>query len=576
MKPFRFRSIKGKIIVMVILSACTSILLFSVFTFRNIARRFDSTIEESYQMGLNGVGEKFGQALEEMHRVASGLTYKGGIIVQVEDYLMTSEVLRRRELANRIMEQLCLYDFQSQVVGNICFCFPGEGKGVILSNASFMLPAPDRPIFFRRQPYTEFLIPADASGKGDFVLSLARWAGNVDGRDFYVYMESDSDFLKDLFSQLQDSNGEQLPVCLVDAAGKVLYAAGESPAVVGEGFPEEEMQKSFVPFLYSGEEWGLYLCVPRGDYQRLYASVFLEVVMIILVYAFFSALMAFAIYRAAYRPLDAFTKELSKGERAGLHGHGASQSREFGEYWDKIEEMRIEICRLVSRVEQEGRQKTYLENQLLLSRINPHFIHNTLNSIGLQAAGQGEEDLAETLRALNNLLYHNLGKNRVTLLRDELRAAEDYVYLQHRIQKFVFEKEIDLPERLMDMQMPGFVLQPVIENCFQHGGTLDLKISLEAFLSRNQLWLVVEDNGQGISKEKEEQLNRQFLAVSAGGGIGLGYVSLALKMFFGDSVTLTAGTGREGCGTRIAICIQTGQAQEKKEGGHAEGFDRGR
>ena len=94
---------------MVILSACTSILLFSVFTFRNIARRFDSTIEESYQMGLNGVGEKFGQALEEMHRVASGLTYKGGIIVQVEDYLMTSEVLRRRELANRIMEQLCLH-----------------------------------------------------------------------------------------------------------------------------------------------------------------------------------------------------------------------------------------------------------------------------------------------------------------------------------------------------------------------------------------------------------------------------------------------------------------------------------
>ena len=84
---------------------------------------------------------------------------------------------------------------------------------------------------------------------------------------------------------------------------------------------------------------------------------------------------------------------------------------------------------------------------------------------------------------------------------------------------------------------------------------------------------MVEDNGQGISKEKEEQLNRQFLAVSAGGGIGLGYVSLALKMFFGDSVTLTAGTGREGCGTRIAICIQTGQAQEKKEGGHAEAYE---
>lgn len=558
-KIFRFKSIKGKIIMMVILSASISILLFSVYTFRNIARRFDSTIEESYQMGLNAVGEKFGQALEEMHRVASGLTYKGGIIVQVEDYLMTLEVLRRRELANQIMEQLCLYDFQSQVVGNISYCFPGEGKDVILSNASFMLPELDKPVFFKRQPYTDFLIPTDDSGNGDFVLSLVRLGGNVDGRDFYVYMESDTDFLKDLFSQLQDSNGKQLPVCLVDAAGKVLYVTGESPAIVGKDFPKEEIRKSFVPFFYSDEDWGLYLCVPRGDYQGLYASIFLEVVMIILVYAFFSALMAFAIYRAAYRPLDAFTKELSNGERVGFHGYGMSQTKEFGEYWDKIEEMRIEICRLVSRVEQESRQNAYLENQLLLSRINPHFIHNTLNSIGLQAAGQGEEDLAETLRALNNLLYHNLGKSRVTVLRDELRAAEDYVYLQHRIQKFAFEKEINLPERLMDMQMPGFVLQPIIENCFQHGGALNLKIRLEAFWCRNQLWLVVEDNGRGISKEKKEQLNRQFLAASAGGGIGLSYVGSALKMFFGDSVTLNADTGREGCGTRIAICVQTRQ-----------------
>lgn len=563
MRFFRFKSIKGKIIVMVILSACISILFFSVYTFRNIAKRFDSTIEESYQLGLNTVGDKLAQALEEMHRVASGLTYKGGIVVQVEDYLMTREVLRRRELANQIIEQLCLYDFQSQVVGNIFFCFPGEEREVILSNVSFMLPALDKPVFFRRQPYTDFLIPADASGNGDYVLSLARLAGNMDGRDFYVYMESDFGFLKALFSQMQDRNGEQLPVCLVDAAGKVLYTAGDSPAVMGEDFPEEEMRESFVPFLYSSGDWSLYLCVPRGDYQSLYTSVFLEVVMVILVYAFFSALMAFAIYRAAYRPLDAFTKELSNGERAGLYGPGTSQTRELGEYWDKIEKMRVEIRRLVSRVEQESRQNAYLENQLLLSRINPHFIHNTLNSIGLQAAGEGETDLAETLRSLNNLLYHNLGKSKVTVLRDELRAAEDYIYLQHRIQKFVFEKEIDLPERLLDMQMPGFVLQPIIENCFQHGGEMNLKIRLEVFWRENQLWLVVEDNGRGISEEKKEQLNRQFLEVSARGGIGLDYVSSALKMFFAGGVTLTAGTGREGRGTRIAICIRTGETEER-------------
>lgn len=557
MKTLRFKSTKSKIIVMAVMSACASILFFSAYTFRNMAQRIERTMEESYQLGLNAVGDKLGQALEEMHRVASGLTYKGGIITQVEAYLMTDEVLRRRELANQVQEQLYLYDFQSQVVGNIFFYFPEEEAEAFLSNASSQPVSPDKPHFFSRQPYTEFLVPAKSEGSGAYVLSLGRIAGNVDGRDFYVYIESDSDFLEALFSQMQDSNGRQLAICLVDAGGIVRYCRGESPAAVGEMLSEEEMGEVFVPFIYQAEHWSLYLCVPREEYRSIYRVFFLEVVMIILVYAGFSAFMAFTIYRAAYRPLDAFVKELSGRGVAGLYGRRGAHTRELGECWEKIEEMRVEICRLVAQVEKDSRQNAYLENQLLLSRINPHFLHNTLNSIGLQAAGQGEEDLAGTLRALNNLLYHNLGKNKITTLRDELCAADDYIYLQSRIQKFRYEKEIDLPEGLLDMQMPGFVLQPIIENCFQHGRTLDLRVRLDAFVKEGRLYLAIEDNGQGIDKEKQERLNRQFLEISAhGGGIGLRYVSSALRMFFADGAFLTAGTGRHGCGTRIAICIR--------------------
>ncbi len=557
MKLFRFKSTKAQIIMMVIVSAAVSILFFSVYTFRNVARRFEQTIEEGYQLSLNAVGDKLGQALEEMHRVASGLTYRGGIIAQVEDYLMTRDVLRRRELARQVLEQMNLHDFQSQVVGSSCFYFPGEAPEAFITNAVGQLVPPDRPLFFNRYPYTEFFVPGISEESGKYVLSLARFGGNVDGRDFYVYMESDSDFLESLFSQIQDGSGKQMAICLVDAGGIVRYALGEFPFEAGESFDEEEARRVFVPFSYAAPHWSLYLCVPNEEYRRVYRSFFLEVVTLILIYAVFAAFMAFRIYRAAYRPLDTFVKELSGRGVEGLYGHRGANSSELGECQEKIEQMRVEICRLLAQVEQDSRQNAYLENQLLLSRINPHFIHNTLNSIGLEAAGQGETQLAETLRALNNLLYHNLGKNKVTTLRDELRAADDYIYLQRRIQSFGYEKEIDLPQELLDMQMPGFVLQPIIENCFQHGKARNLEIRLGAFYRDARLCLMIEDNGQGISREKQEHLNQELLEISAhGAGIGLRYVSSALKLFFAGGVTLAAGPGREGRGTRITICIQ--------------------
>lgn len=183
MKLFRFKSTKAQIIMMVIVSAAVSILFFSVYTFRNVARRFEQTIEEGYQLSLNAVGDKLGQALEEMHRVASGLTYRGGIIAQVEDYLMTRDVLRRRELARQVLEQMNLHDFQSQVVGSSCFYFPGEAPEAFITNAVGQLVPPDRPLFSTGIPIRSSSCRGFQRSPGNMCCPLrglgAMWTGGI-------------------------------------------------------------------------------------------------------------------------------------------------------------------------------------------------------------------------------------------------------------------------------------------------------------------------------------------------------------------------------------------------------------
>lgn len=558
MKRFRLNSIRGRIICIVLLGTCISIAFFLSYTYDNITRRINQTVESSYLMGLRTVGSRLEQAFTEMHCTAAGLTYQNGLFTQVEEYVLSQDVFLRRTLSSRIQGQLALDDFSSQIVGRIAFCYAGDPDQVIFSSDDLVRFHAGEDYFFSKEPGSRFYPPrAPAMAKG-VVLALRRYAGSIDGRDVFVYIESDRDFLPNLFSQMKDRTGSQLPVCLLDQNGTVVYTNGGLPVETGEVFDQDAIQKSYVPFFYQSEQWTLSLCVPKADYLGISWSVFREFSAMLIIYVVLYILLAVFICQAAYRPLDAFVKELSGARHASsLFSRRAAHSQEFDEYTQKIEQLRGEIHRLMTQVEQESKQNAYLENQLLLSRINPHFIHNTLNSIQLQAAGEGRDGLSGTIQALNSLLYHNLGKNKVTTLRDELRAADDYVYLQHRILPFAYEKEVSLPDELLDLQMPAFVLQPMIENCFQHASSPGLVIRLRVFAEEDRLHLILEDNGQGISPEKEAQLNRQFLAISAGeAGIGLSYVNSALKMFFSGRVAMTIGNRSDGPGARVSIEIQ--------------------
>ncbi len=60
---------------------------------------------------------------------------------------------------------------------------------------------------------------------------------------------------------------------------------------------------------------------------------------------------------------------------------------------EQLNHMRARISGLIEDIERSEREKSALELEKLMNRINPHFIHNTLDTIRWIARGEGHAEI---------------------------------------------------------------------------------------------------------------------------------------------------------------------------------------
>jgi sensor histidine kinase YesM len=169
----------------------------------------------------------------------------------------------------------------------------------------------------------------------------------------------------------------------------------------------------------------------------------------------------------------------------------------------KFQEAQLELR--TKQVEQERAYKLLAEAQLssLESRIHPHFLFNTLNSIA--ALIPRDPQLAEdTVGKLASLLRFSLNANHsgLTPLSQELKIVRDYLEIEKTRFGPRLRYEIAIPEALQDTNVPPLALQSLVENAVKHvvsersqGATIHIRGSEEA----GRILLEVSDDGPGFS-----------------------------------------------------------------------------
>src|ERR1051326_3131243 len=195
-----------------------------------------------------------------------------------------------------------------------------------------------------------------------------------------------------------------------------------------------------------------------------YSALFAGLVVVAVAGSLFANLVFVAI---GWVPREIFWRVLRGGLRIALAitlGFGVV----ITVYETLIHRLRATELELRTRqLEEERARKLATEAQLssLESRIHPHFLFNTLNSIS--ALIREDPATAErTLERLAALLRYSLDVNARGLvsLRQELRIVEDYLEIEKTRFGERLRYSIDIPEDLCDFDVPPLALQTLVEN----------------------------------------------------------------------------------------------------------------
>ena len=209
----------------------------------------------------------------------------------------------------------------------------------------------------------------------------------------------------------------------------------------------------------------------------------------------------------------------------------------------------------LERMEME-KQLESAKLELLKSQINPHFLFNTLNMIAGTAQIEDAAATEKMIHALSRLFRYNLkSAASVMPLERELRVVQDYMYLQQmrfgkRIQYFT-----DCSPETLEILVPSFMLQPLVENAVKHGLSTRSKggkILVRSWKDKQRLWISVADTGEGMESEKLEAIKRALTeGDEQGTGIGVGNIYRRIHTMYRDGEMFLY--SRRGCGTVVQL-----------------------
>lgn len=198
----------------------------------------------------------------------------------------------------------------------------------------------------------------------------------------------------------------------------------------------------------------------------------------------------------------------------------------------------------------------------LQAQINPHFLYNTLEYIRMYAISEGSEELADVVYAFSALLRNNTNQEKTITLKEELDFCEKYVYLyQMRYPNRVAYHFMIDPD-LEKIEVPKFVIQPLVENYFKHGidfTRFDNALSVKVLQEDKRVRIIIKDNGRGMTEKRLKQVEEKLShpKVELHESIGLQNVNERLRANFGSSYYMSLENNETG-GLTVSITFKEG------------------
>ncbi|WP_256758866.1 sensor histidine kinase [Cohnella sp. WQ 127256] len=544
---------------------------------------------------LTQLGKNVDNYYHELERISTTFSMDAG----VEEALMTekdspSERYTEKKIIDQALMNIVLIPFQD-VLGTYLikpngdiFSRYGSGQQVDYNG-------------FRQETWYEEALMA--GGKG-VLLSTAR-TKSIEGREELAFsflrsvidvdknqsagvfrMDINLNGLKEIFENVRGGTGQEL--LIVDSQGRIIYDRDESKIThifpialdmesdsVEERIEGQEAMINYVTAPYSG--WKIANVIPIRELTQG-----IEIIRNILwtltgVAVLLSIALSLFLTRRLLYPLKKMQSLMYKVENGDYSVQFKAHSNdEIGKLAGSFNHMVKKVNELVRHVFVIRILKREADFKVLQSKINPHFLYNTLESISMKAEVDNNYEVADMISRLGRLFRMTINHDReLILFAKEMEYVENYVQLQKiRFKGLVFDVEI-APEVMTSFILP-WTIQPLVENAIIHGLSPlnhEGRIIIEGRLEGDDIVIRIKDNGIGLDEKKARDIQAQLLTdtdkLEDEIHIGLKNISDRIRYYFGDRYGLTL-SGKKGQGTTVEL-----RMKNLKEEGELRAEDHG-
>ncbi len=363
-------------------------------------------------------------------------------------------------------------------------------------------------------------------------------------------------FDNDMFEGLSEDRikGFDSDVFIVDSSNKIVSASDFDAVGTEFSHAEKLLHKSgyfrdgFNLYNYKKiDDWNFYL-VSRVTLMNMYKNCILAVVFLLFL-SIIAVVTNQAVFKKmihkAYRPLDNVVKGMKCVAEGNLdiRINKDNLGNDFEKMAIGFNYMMDEMNTLLEQVKLEQRQMDQIRFNALQSQIQPHFLYNALDSIYWQAMADGNEQISVFVKALSRYyrLCLNKGKD-VIPLSQEIEHVKNYLIIQNIRYENIIDSEINADNNCQDILIPKITLQPLVENSIYHGikvkDGFKGKITINAKSSEEDVYIIVEDNGTGMSEKQIEEMNNSISEYDKDFGYGIRNVNKRIEILYGKEYGL--------------------------------------
>ncbi|MBQ8812913.1 MAG: histidine kinase [Lachnospiraceae bacterium] len=366
---------------------------------------------------------------------------------------------------------------------------------------------------------------------------------------------------------------EETRIFLTDNTGSVLYTGG-----YGQEIPEKELTK-LVSETVSGETvyrnyggtryiiqkndigQGLYMftLIPVYDVQQMTSQMVKIILIVMLAIIVLGVLLVSVLSKYLLRPIIHLSEQMEKGKIESIE-NGYAGKDEIGLLYWGYNQMQKKIQELIQETWDSAERQKKVEIQALQAQINPHFILNTLSSIGCYALLNGQDQIASQLTKLSCVMHYNVrNPHAMVSLREEVDIIRKYEEIQKLNYSDNFRVQYMLSPACEDILVPKMIIQPLVENSIIHmrsaAGRGEITI-VTRMQDAQTLVIIVADSGTGADIERINRYIRGECELdTAKDSFGVRNVYERIRLIFGEKGDLTYRTDREGY-TEAVITIK--------------------